>query len=234
MAMAFHFHLPIPGRPLIGDICLAPTHRLDALGHHTMQCFHQRTVPHDTLCRKLHALCRSAGLDSRLEPTGCLTAAAADSLCRPDLAVEGVSTGGRILLLDATTADPGAVTMLNHHKSHRAIGAAARAGAARKRTAYRNKYNRSIHEFSPLPIELSGRWGTEFEAFFNKVCGKARDLHGLPPASYGYFVSYWRSRLAISFTKTLARQGLHMKAQLQARLQPTPLSAEPVELSRTF
>ena len=77
-------------------------------------------------------MCRSAGLAARLEPTNCLTNLDAGSERRPDLAVEGLAPGGRVLLLDATTADPCAVTTLNTFKSHRTIGAAADAGARRK------------------------------------------------------------------------------------------------------
>ena len=113
---------------------------MDALGHHLIQCWQHRTVPHDGLCRKLHGLCRSAGLDARLEPTNCLTHQDPGSERRPDIAVEGLASGGRVLLLDATTADPSAVSTLNTFKSHRTEGAAASAGERRKLAEYQGHF----------------------------------------------------------------------------------------------
>ena len=233
MAMAFHLHLPVPGRPLIGDSCIGHRHRMDALGHHLLQCWQHRTVPHDGLCRKLHGLCRSAGLAARLEPTNCLTHQDAGSERRPDIAVEGLASGGRVLLLDATTADPSAVTTLNTFKSHRIEGAAAAAGERRKRAEYQGHFHRGQFDFKPLAIELTGRWGTDLTSFFNAVCSKARTLHGLNATRYGYFVSYWRSRISVSFTRSLAEQAVHTKLQIYRGSQANnPL--EPVELARAF
>ena len=85
LALAYHLHAPIPGRPILGDTCLQPTHSLGRLGHHLWECFQHRTVPHDRLCDNLHAFCRSAGLPSRREPINTLTNLAPDSQSRPDL-----------------------------------------------------------------------------------------------------------------------------------------------------
>ena len=233
MAMAFLLHLPVPGRPLLGDSCIGHRHRMDALGHHLIQCWQHRTVPHDGLCRKLHGLCRSAGLDARLEPTNCLTHQDPGSERRPDIAVEGLASGGRVLLLDATTADPSAVTTLNTFKSHRTEGAAAAAGERRKRAEYQGHFNRGQFDFKPLAIELTGRWGDDLDGFFNAVCKKARTLHGLNATRYGYFVAYWRSRISVSFTRSLALQAVHTKRQIYRGSQANnPL--EPVELARAF
>ena len=233
MAMAFLLHLPVPGRPLIGDSCIGHRHRMDALGHHLMQCWQHRTVPHDGLCRKLHGLCRSAGLAARLEPTNCLTHQDPGSERRPDIAVEGLASGGRVLLLDATTADPSAVTTLNTFKSHRIEGAAAAAGERRKRAEYQGQFHRGQFDFKPLAIELTGRWGDDLTSFFNSVCCKARTLHGLNATRYGYFVSYWRSRISVGFTRSLAQQAVNTKMQIYRGSQANnPL--EPVELARAF
>ena len=121
MALAYLLHLPVPGRALLGENCICSRPRLDPLGHHIVRCWQHRTVPHDVLCRKLHAMCRSAGLAARLEPTNCLTNLDAGSQDRPDIAIEGLAPGGRVLLVDATTADPSAVTTINTFKSHRII-----------------------------------------------------------------------------------------------------------------
>ena len=206
---------------------------MDARGHHLLQCWQHRTVPHDGLCRKLHGLCRSAGLAARLEPTNCLTHQDAGCERRPDIAVEGLASGGRVLLLDATTADPSAVTTLNTFKSHRIEGAAAAAGERRKRAEYQGHFHRGQFDFKPLAIELTGRWGTDLTSFFNAVCSKARTLHGLNATRYGYFVSYWRSRISVSFTRSLAEQAVHTKLQIYRGSQANnPL--EPVELARAF
>ena len=164
--------------------------------------------PHDRLCDKLHALCRSS---SSREPTNCLTNNDAGSQRRPDLAVENIFSGGRVLLVDATTADPSAMTNINQHKSHRKPGAAAEAGGSRKRTEYDGTFNRGTYAFTPLSVELTGRWGRDLAGFFKTVCGKARDLHGYNATQHGYFVSQWRSRLAIGLTKSFAQQAVWMK-----------------------
>ena len=91
IALAVLLHLSVPGRALLGDNCLRSRPRLDPLGHHFVRCWQHRTVPHDDLCRKLHAMCRSAGLAARLEPRNCLTNFNAGSQDRPDIAVEGLA-----------------------------------------------------------------------------------------------------------------------------------------------
>ena len=233
MALAYLLHLPVPGRALLGENCMCSRPRLDPLGHHIVRCWQHRTVPHDVLCRKLHAMCRSAGLAARLEPTNCLTNLDAGSQDRPDIAIEGLAPGGRVLLVDATTADPSAVTTINTFKSHRIIGAAAEAGARRKRAQYHGHYNQGQFTFRPLALELPGHWGKDFTGFFDDVCKKARELHGLNATRYGYFVSYWRSRLSVLFTRSLARQAVNTKKQIYQRSQST-VQLEPVELARTF
>ena len=117
-------------------------------------------------------------------------------------AVGGLETSVQSLLLDATTADPSAVTTLNTFKSHRTEGAAAAAGERRKRAEYQGHFNRGQFDFKPLAIELTGRWGDDLDGFFNAVCKKARTLHGLNATRYGYFVVYWRSRISVSFTRS--------------------------------
>ena len=233
MALAYHLHLPVPGRALLGDSCIGCPGRMDALGHHLVRCWQHRTGPHDGLCRKLHALCRSAGLAARLEPQNCLTNQDAGSQCRPDIAIEGLAPGGRVLLVDATTADPGAVTTLNTFKSHRIIGAAAEAGARKKRAQYHGHFHQGQFAFKPLSIELTGRWGKDLTRFFDEVCKKARELHGLNATRYGYYVSYWRSRLSVFFTRSLSRQALSTKRQIYEGSQ-SKVQLEPVELARTF
>ena len=233
MAMAYHLHLPVPGRPLLPDTCLTADHTLDRLGHHLWECFHHRTVAHDRLCDRLHSLCRSAGLPSRREPTNCLTQADPGSQRRPDLAVENIASGGRILLVDATTADPAAVTNMNQHKSHRTPGAAAEAAAHRKRTDYEGTFNRGTYDFTPLSVELTGRWGRDLSRFFKTICGKARDLHDYNPTQHGFFVQQWRSRLAIGSTKAFAQQALWIKSKLLSRTSPVT-TADALELARSF
>ena len=233
LALAYHLHAPIPGRPILGDTCLQPTHSLGRLGHHLWECFQHRTVPHDRLCDNLHAFCRSAGLPSRREPINTLTNQAPDSQRRPDLAVENVSPGGRVLLVDATTADPAAVTNMNQHKSHRTPGAAAEAAASRKRTDYEGSFHRGTYAFTPLSVELTGRWGRDFTRFFRLVSAKARDHHGYTATRHGYFVRYWRSRLSVGLTKAFARQAAWMKQQLLDRASPQR-SGDSIELARAF
>ena len=140
MAKAFHLPLPVPGRPLIGDSCIGHRQRMDALGHHLLQCWQHRTVPHDGLCRKLHVFCRSAGLSARLEPTNCLTHRDAGSERRPDIALERLPLRDASSLLDATSAVLSAVTTLSTFKSQRIEGAADAAGKRRKRAKYQGHF----------------------------------------------------------------------------------------------
>ena len=144
-----------PFRAVPGDNCLCSRPRLDSLGHHIVRCWQHCTVPHDVLCRKLHAMCRSAGLAARLEPTNCLTNLNAGSQDRPDIAIEGLAPSGRVLLVDATTADPSAVTTINSFKSHRILGAAGEAGARRKRAEYQSHYNQGQFTFRRLGLRKS-------------------------------------------------------------------------------
>ena len=125
------------------------------------------------------------------------------------------------------------MTTLNTFKSHRIEGAAAAAGERRKRAEYQGHFHRGQFDFKPLAIELTGRWGTDLTSFFNAACSKARTLHGLNATRYGYFVSYWRSRISVSFTRSLAEQAVHTKLQIYRGSQANnPL--EPVELARAF
>ena len=176
---------------------------------------------------------RSAGLAARLEPTNCLTHQDAGSQRRPDIAVEGLAPGGRVLLVDTTTADPSAVTTLNTFKSHRTIGAAAEAGARKKRAQYHGHFDQGQFTFRPLSLELPGRWGKDLTGFFDQVCKKARELHGFNATRYGYYVSYWRSRLSVFFTRSLARQAVNTKTQMYRGTQSTA-QPESMELTRMF
>ena len=137
--------------------------------------------------------------------------------------------------MDATTADPGAVTILNTFKSHRIFGAAAETGARKKRAPYHGHLHQGQFTFKPLSIELTGSWGKA--RFFDEVCKKALELHGLIATRYGYYVLYWRSRLSIFFTRSFLQQALSTKRQKyegsQSKVQ-LELELEPVELSRTF
>ena len=49
---------------------------------------------------------------------------------------------------------------------------------------------------------------------FNAVCCKARTLHGLSATRYGYFVSYWRSRITVTFTRSGAAGCEHEDADI--------------------
>ena len=103
----------------------------------------------------------------------------------------------------------------------------------RKRAEYQGHFNRGQFDFKPLAIELTGRWGDDLDGFFNAVCKKARTLHGLNATRYGYFVSYWRNRISVSFTRSLALQAVHTKRQIHRGSQANnPL--EPMELARAF
>ena len=102
-----------------------------------------------------------------------------------------------------------------------------------KNPEYQGHFHRGQFDFKPLAIELTGRWGTDLTSFFNAVCSKARTLHGLNATRYGYFVSYWRSRISVSFTRSLAEQAVHTKLQIYRGSQANnPL--EPVELAHAF
>ena len=87
-----------------------------------------------------------------------------------------------------------------------------------------------MHFNSPNLLTL---FNPSFSGFFDDVCKKARELHGLNATRYGYFVSYWRSRLSVLFTRSLARQAVNTKKQIYQRSQST-VQLEPVELARTF
>ena len=86
------------------------------------------------------------------------------------------------------------------------------------------------NNFSPKLLTLTLRHPNHF---FDEVCKKARELHGLNATRYGYYVSYWRSRLSVFFTRSLSRQALSTKRQIYEGSQ-SKVQLEPVELARTF
>ena len=82
-------------------------------------------------------------------------------------------------------------------------------------------------------MELPGRWGKGLTGFFDQVCKKARDLHVFNATRYGYYESYWRSRLSVFFTGSLAGQAIHIKMQIHRGSHSTA-QPESMELTRTF
>ena len=122
---------------------------------------------------------------------------------------------------------------MNQHKSHSTPGAAAEAAAHHKRTDYDGTFNRGTYDFTPLSVELTGRWGRNLSRFFKTICGEARDLHDYNPTQQGFFVQQWRSRLAIGSTKAFAQQVLWMKSKLLSRTSPVT-TADALELARPF
>jgi len=228
MLLAYYLHLPVPGRPLIGDRCAAPNHQLDSLGHHLMTCFHNRTPPHDALCDALHQLCRSAGLPARREPNNVLTHQAADCERRPDLAVENLTSNGRILLLDVTTADPAAPSHLREAKTHKVPAAAAQLLEHKKRQVYTGLFHTGMFQFQAVAMELPGRWSPSLSSLFKSICGKAKEFHGLPSSRFSLFVAHWRKRLSLAVAKSLAVQGVNMKQHL---FQGSMTPADDLELS---
>jgi len=138
----------------------------------------------------------------------------ADSERRPDLAVENLATNGRILLIDITTADPAAPSTLREAKSHKVISAAAQLLEHRKRQQYHGLYHTGMFDFQAAAIELPGRWSPSLASLFKSVCAKAKEYHGLHESRFALFVAHWRMRLSIAVAKSLALQGVNMKAHL--------------------
>ena len=94
-------------------------------------------------------------------------------------------------------------------------------------------FNRGTYDFTPLSVELTGRWGRDLSRFFKTICGKARDLHDYNPTQHGFFVQQWRSGLAIGSTKAFAQQALWMKSKLLSRTSPVT-TVDALELARSF
>jgi len=184
--------------------------------------------PHDAVCDTLHALSRSAGLTAQREPSNLLTHLAADSERRPDLAVENLTHNGKVLLLDVTTADPAAPSMLREAKSHRSVGGAAQLLEQKKRQAYQGHVNSNLFSFQAVAIELTGRWSGSLSGLFKGLCSRAKAYHNLSPARFALFVGHWRSRLSLALAKALASQAVSLKAQLLAGSLQAP---ETLELS---
>ena len=115
------------------------------------------------------------------------------------------------------------MTTVSSFKSHRILGAAAEAGARRKRAEYHGHHNQGQFTFRPLALELPGRLGKDFTGFFDDVCKKARDLHGLNANEI------WVFRLILAQQAVCS---LHTFARLASgEYEETDLSALPVHSS---
>jgi hypothetical protein len=196
--LAYHLELPLQCVQSLPEICECGTH-VDAFGYHIIEC--QRIPIHDGLLRELFACIRAAGAVPQLEPRNALSRGPLRA--RPDLAIRFLDLSGKVVLVDLTTGSPTSSSYVLG--SARCPGFTADAIEARKARQYRDCFDPSRELFYALGIEIPGRWGRRFTAFFAKLCSKAKDHLGDSDNSFG---SYWKRRLSSSFRTLMFERGL--------------------------
>ena len=216
--LAHHFRLPVPNRELLGDKCTDGRHTLDNLGHHLFTCASHRVIPHDNTRDRLHEFCAQAGLKPIREPRNLLRDRVTDTACerRPDIALPGVDSQGRLLLLDVTTTDVGCTTALKTHKSVSERCGAARGAEAAKRGVYENLVDPNSQSFMPLAFEMQGRWGPSAERLFGMVKSIALEKRELQGLRHSFWAGFWRRTISVGFQRDIARSALNIQSQLLA------------------
>jgi hypothetical protein len=200
--LCYHLDLPLPISGLLPHVCECGG-TIDNLGYHLIEC--QRIPVHDALVREIEKCVRAAGALPLVEPRNVLVSS---SLDRPDLSIQFLDDSGKTLLVDVTTGAPTAPTYVSGAASR--VGYTADTIERRKLREYRSRVDPSVAEFIPVGVEIPGRWGSGFSAFFRKVVLRAKSFLG---SSDGSFAFLWRRRLAcvlkkVSFSRafSLARR----------------------------
>ena len=158
---------------------------------HIIGC--ERRYPHDRVKLQLAKFCQAAGLVPTVEPLNTCTGP-----CQPDIAIPDLHPDGKTILVDITTADPGAVTHLNRESAKKYF-VAAEAVEAAKRTKYSGNFNPDLYEFNAIAMETPGRWSRDFARFFNKIKRFAQLNRVQGSVRHSLFIQHWRRRLCLTF-----------------------------------
>ena len=222
------FYQPIPGRSLLPDSCPTHTrHKLGRLGHHLAYCHANRTTAHNAVRDILHSYCANAGVRAVTEETSVLRESDAGSLRRPDLTVEGLGENAKDLLVDVVTVDPASATSVARGHSHKKLLGATLVACANKHNKYSGYYNRSTHEFRPVAIEMTGRWGLGLTRLFHQI--RAHGAASRTPLSAQrnsdnraseLKFTWWKQQLSVGFMRALARASLNLKATILRGSRP--------------
>ena len=170
---------------------------------HVFGC--ERRYPHDRVKVQLHQFCQAAGLVPTLEPVNTCHGA-----CQPDIAVPDLDPDGKTVLVDFTTADSGAACHL-HRGSHRLYHVAWKFAEKAKVDKYSGQFDSGLYTFSPVAMEVSGRWSSGLFKFFGRVKAYARLNRIQDGLRHGAFVEYWRKVLCVVFrvAQVICVESLH-------------------------
>jgi len=158
---------------------------------HVFGC--ERRYPHDRIKVQLHKFCQAAGLVPTLEPLHTCHGA-----CQPDIAIPDLDSDGKTMLVDFTTADPGAACYLNRG-SHRSYHVAWKLAEKAKMDKYSGQFDAGAYAFAPLAMEIPGRWSAGLFKFFGRVKSYARLNRIQDPVRHSAFVGHWRKVLCVVF-----------------------------------
>ena len=207
--MAYALDLPLPGRSLMPPKCSCKRF-MDTKGYHVLSCWRPRV--HDRTVRELHSFARSAGLVSVLEPRN-----TCQGDLRPDLAVSGLCDNGKTLLLDFTTTDPTSLSAFRN-QSYNKFNAAAIHAEKLKTDKYTGKFNAQEFSFTPLCMELSGRWSAKFHSVFRSIKKFAVQSGFRSNCNWPQYINYWRQRIGVQFAKNLAATGFSIATEITSGL----------------
>ena len=158
---------------------------------HIIGC--ERRYPHDRVKLQLAKFCQAAGLVPTIEPLNTCTGP-----CQPDIAIPDLHPDGKTILIDITTADPGAVSHLNRDSAKKYF-VAAEAVEAAKQTKYAGNFNTDLYDFTAIALETPGRWSRDFARFFNKVKRFAQINRVQGSLRHSLFIQHWRRQLCLTF-----------------------------------
>jgi len=190
LLLSYQLGLPFPQQQRYPSNCEC-TVSLQRDPLHIIGC--ERRYPHDRVKLQLAKFCQAAGLVPTVEPLNTCTGP-----CQPDIAIPDLHPDGKTILLDITTADPGAVTHLNRESSKKYF-VAAEAVEAAKRTKYSGNFNPDLYEFTAIALETPGRWSRDFARFFNKIKRFAQLNRVQGSVRHSLFIQHWRRQLCLTF-----------------------------------
>ena len=153
----------------------------------------ERRYPHDRLKVQLAKFCQAAGLVPTVEPLN-----TCKGPYQPDLSIPDLHPAGKIILVDLTTADPGAVSHLKRG-SAKSYFVSAEAVEAAKTTKYAGNFNEELYEFIPVSVETPGRWSRGFARFFNRIKRYGQLNRVQDPHRHSLFIQHWRLLLCLTF-----------------------------------
>jgi hypothetical protein len=163
--------------------------RLDPL--HVFGC--ERRYPHDRVKIQLSRFCQAAGLVPTLEPLN-----TCHGSCRPDIAIPDLDADGKTVLVDFTSADPGAVSHLNLGSS-KSYHVAAQRAEQLKISKYQGNFDPAGYVFCPLAMEVPGRWSKGLFRFFGQVKRYARLNRIQDSLRHSSWVEHWRKVFCVVY-----------------------------------